>query len=489
MSNKDWKGVLSQLPVSLLCQRIDTGDLYANPACLALFRAADDEEGFLSSLTFFDAQTRDPLINEAHPFAKCATRKAAQLAVRITSNARSLNCAVSGQRLEFQGEPWVVLHVQSVQDNDVSVLQADSSPLANHLAFSRILSVISSQLINVCTENLDTLIEQSLGAFGEFCGVDRCYLFQFSDDKSAMDNTHEWVAAGVEPYKDDLQNVSLSDLPYFGKVIKEQHVFQVDDVSKLPDEASLEKEEFERERIQAVLCVAVQISDDLFGFVGCDIIGSPYEWREHDIRYLKLIGEMLSNSLENVANRLSLQKLTTALEEANQQLAHLANSDGLTGIANRRLFDDSLDKAIQRGIRAHKPISLLMVDVDHFKDYNDTFGHASGDEALRKVARALESCCKRSDDLAARYGGEEFAIILPDTDNAQAKHVANEIMQAIARLNIAFTSSPTSDLLTVSVGVSTEFCRPSLTISDLVTRADKALYRAKGSGRNQVACL
>ncbi len=481
--------MLNQLPVSLLCKRIDTGDIYANPSCLALFGASHDEYGFLDSLSFFDAETRKPLKNESHPFNTCGGRKPAQLAVRVKSNARNLNCAITGQRLEIQGVSWVVLHIRSVQDNDVGILQQDNSPLANHLAFSRMLSGISSQLINVTAENLDPLIERSLGAFGEFCGVDRCYLFQFSDDKNAMDNTHEWVAAGVEPYKDELQDVSLSDLPYFGKVIKEQHVFKVDDVNNLPEEASLEKEEFQRERIQSVLCVAVHISDDLFGFVGCDIIGSPYHWRDYDIRYLKLIGEMLSNSLENVANRLSLQRVTTALEEANQQLAHLANSDGLTGIANRRLFDESLDKAIQRGIRELKPISLLMVDVDHFKDFNDTFGHASGDDALRKVARALESCCKRSDDLAARYGGEEFAIILPDTDKEQAKHVASEIMLAIEALNIAFVSSPTSETLTVSVGVSTELCRPTLTLSQLITQADKALYKAKGNGRNQVACL
>ena len=489
MSDIECREMLNQLPVSLLCQRVDTGDIYANPACLTLFGAAQDEEGFISSVQFFDAQSRQALKGDVHPFTSCSGRKPTELTVRVNSNARNLNCAITGQRLEIKGVAWVVLHIRSVQDNDVSIFQTDNSPLANHLAFSRVLSGISSQLINVNTENLDTLIERSLGAFGEFCGVDRCYLFQFSDDKSAMDNTHEWVAAGVEPYKDELQNVSMSDLPYFENAIKQQHVFKIDDVRDLPEEASLEKAEFTRERIQAVLCVAVHISDELFGFVGCDIIGSPYQWRDYDIRYLKLIGEMLSNSLENVANRLSLHQMKSALEEANQQLAHLANSDGLTGIANRRLFDESLDKAIQRGCRELKPVSLLMVDVDHFKDFNDTFGHAVGDEALRRVARALESCCKRSDDLAARYGGEEFAIILPDTDSEQAKHVASDIMQAIAQLNIAFASSPTSDTLTVCVGVSTQLCRPSLTLSELVTQADKALYKAKGNGRNQVASL
>ncbi len=489
MSLIECRELFNQLPVSLLCRHVATGELYANPACLAQFGACHDAEGFISSLAFYDADTREPLTGSVYPFTCCATKKRTVIKARVKSTARSLNCIIEGQLLELNGDSWVVLHAESLHENDVTALHHDNSPLANHLAFSRLLSSISSQLINVSTEDMDALIERSLGAFGEFSGVDRCYLFQFSADKTAMDNTHEWVAAGVDPYKDDLQNVSLSELPYFERVIKSEHVFKVDDVACMPPEASLEKEEFTRERIQSVLCVAVHINDELFGFVGCDIIGSSYTWREHDVRYLKLIGEMLSNTLESVTNRLSLQHVKRQLEEANQQLAHLANSDELTGIANRRQFDESLMQSIQRGSRAHKPISLLMIDVDHFKRYNDTFGHAAGDEALRQVAQALSTCCQRSDDLAARYGGEEFAVILPETNKEQAWHVANNIMQAVAKLGIFFTSSPAEDPLTVSIGLATASCSPSLTCSEIVTEADKALYQAKDAGRDQVACL
>lgn len=489
MSDIESRELLQQLPVSLLCKRLDKDEIYANPTCLALFGASDDGGDFLSSLTFYDSVSREQLTGDAHPYRCCADYTPTSLVVRVRSNARSLTCSIEGKRVEIQDEKWVVLHIRSMQNNDVSLLQSSNSPIANHLTFSRLLSNISSQLINVSTENLDCLIERSLGAFGEFCGVDRCYLFQFSEDKTAMDNTHEWVAAGVPPYKDDLQNVSLSDLPYFEKVIKQEHVFRIDDVDQLPEEAALEKAEFEREHIQSVLCVAVHINDALFGFVGCDIIGSPYTWREHDVRYLKLIGEMLSNTLENIANRLSLQNVKSQLEEANRQLEHLANSDGLTGIANRRLFDESLREVIKRGTREHKPVSLLMVDVDHFKRFNDTFGHAAGDDALKKVARALDSCCKRVDDLAARYGGEEFAVILAETSEEQAYVVANEIMQAVAKLGIFIGTSVSSEPLTISIGVTTATCQSSLTLSELVTSADKALYKAKEGGRNQVASL
>ncbi|GGW93337.1 sensor domain-containing diguanylate cyclase [Alteromonas halophila] len=489
MSNNECEELFNQLPVSLLCKRVDHDDIYANPACLTLFGVSEEFSEFFSSLSFYDIDSRERLAGDEHPFAQCASDTTQRLVVRIKSRARSLNCSVSGRLIKVNGERWVTLHITNIQDNDVTIFQSDNSPLANHLAFSRLLSAISSQLINVSTDHLDSLIERSLGAFGDFCGVDRCYLFQFSDDKRSMSNTHEWVAPGIAPYKDDLQHMDVSDLPYFGKIIKHEHVFKIDNVAHLPDDAALEKQEFERERIQAVLCVAVHINDDLFGFVGCDIIGSPYAWREHDIRYLRLIGEMLSNSLENVANRLSLQTMKSRLEEANQQLAYLANSDGLTGIANRRQFDEHLSGTISRGIRASKPVSLLLIDVDYFKRFNDTLGHLVGDNALKEVARAIDGCCKRCDDLAARYGGEEFAVILAETSAAQAQQVADEVMQAVASLGITFGDSADNVPLTISIGIATAVCCPSLTVSQLITQADKALYQAKAGGRNQVACL
>lgn len=485
--NTSYKELLAPLPVSLLCKNMENGEVYANPACLSMFGAERQADTFGNSLVFYDVQSRQPLTAEQHPFSLCNGQDTLHLEARVKSNFKNLNCRIEGKKVTFDGQPWVVLHVHSLQDNDITGTQTTYSSMANHLAFSRLLSGISSQLINVKTEHLDELIERSLGAFGEFCGVDRCYLFQFSDDKTSMNNTHEWVAPGVLPYKDDLQNVSSNDLPYFDNTIKTKNVFKIDNVDDLPDEAALEKEEFKRERIKSVLCVAVHINDKLFGFIGCDIIGSPYSWREHDVRYLKLIGEMLSNTLESVTNRVSLQQVTTALEKANEQLAHQANFDGLTGIANRRQFDKSLEKALKRGTRDGKYISLLMVDVDHFKHFNDSFGHSAGDEALQKVAETLESCCKRTDDLAARYGGEEFCMILPNTNQEESLSVAQEVMRAMAALNISFEPSLGEGILSVSIGKATLKCDASITNAQLIDLADKALYRAKKDGRNCIA--
>lgn len=476
-----------QLPASLLCKRVNGDEVYANSACLVMFGADSASIKFLQDLQFYDAETRHRLEGAAHPFVSCATKQGARLQVRINTYTRNLSCVIQGNLVDVNEEMWVVLHISSAQDNDITSPQAKNSPLSNHLMFNRLLSGISSQLINVSTDNLDSLIDDSLGAFGVFCGVDRCYLFQFSENKEFMDNTHEWVAPGVQSFKADLQGVTTDDLPYFNEIIRREHVFKVADVSDLPLAATLEKQEFERERIRAVLCVAVHINGELFGFIGCDIIGTPYQWREHDVRYLKLIGEVLSNTLKNLSNKASLERVTAQLESANKQLTYLANSDGLTGIANRRQFDNALAKAIDRGRREQKFISLLMIDVDHFKRFNDTYGHDVGDKALKKVATALSLCCGRTDDLAARYGGEEFAVVLPETSEEKAQHVANKIMDAISALAISFESSPDNDALTISIGIATQKCLTTLSSSELITLADKALYLAKNRGRNQIA--
>ncbi len=487
MSQNDCKQLLNQLPASLLFKCVDEENVYANSACLQLFTSDSPSDDFLQELKFYDAKTKRLLVRDEHPFEECANSQLTKRKVRITSPAKNLNCVIKGSLLKCGNQQWIVLYLTNVQDNDLSNQKpSEDSPLANHLAFNRLLSQISSQLINVSSERLDDLIEKKLGAFGEFCGVDRCYFFQFSDDKTLMDNTHEWVAPGITPYKDELKGLTIDDLPYFNKILRSEHVFKVDDVSQLPASAALEKAEFQRENIGAVLCAAVYLNEELFGFIGCDIVGTSYEWREHDILYLKLIGEIISNTLANMSNKQSLERVTVQLAEANKQLEHQANFDGLTGIANRRQFDHKLEIAIRRGTREQGLISLLIVDVDHFKRFNDSFGHAAGDEALKKVANALESCCGRCDDLAARYGGEEFAVILPETNNNQAYHVAEKIMQAIEALEIPFSTSPDSDVLTASIGITTQLCNATLSNSKLISLADKALYQAKEKGRNRI---
>jgi diguanylate cyclase (GGDEF)-like protein len=189
-----------------------------------------------------------------------------------------------------------------------------------------------------------------------------------------------------------------------------------------------------------------------------------------------------------VAERTSeLNELTQHLNIANSLLAELATVDSLTELANRRRFDSYLTQESQRATRTRAPLSLLLLDVDEFKHFNDTYGHQQGDECLRQIAAMLRITVRRASDLVARFGGEEIAVVLPETPAAGADVVAESIRLALARLAIPHEGSSVSDVVTVSIGMATREPDQDDTPADLIAACDAALYRAKAAGRNRVS--
>ena len=177
------------------------------------------------------------------------------------------------------------------------------------------------------------------------------------------------------------------------------------------------------------------------------------------------------------------------LKRQRDRLVKISLVDGLTGISNRRRFDDFLELEWKRSARSGTTLSLLMIDIDSFKQYNDTYGHVSGDDCLKKIAQALCETPKRPFDLVARYGGEEFGCILPDTDTAGALHVAEEMRNKVESLNIPHDSSRVVPCVTVSVGAASVVPLLSTSSLSLVKEADTSLYAAKAGGRNRVSML
>jgi diguanylate cyclase (GGDEF)-like protein len=184
------------------------------------------------------------------------------------------------------------------------------------------------------------------------------------------------------------------------------------------------------------------------------------------------------------AKILELEVLHKELEEKNEKLELLSSLDGLTGLFNRRYFDDNLLKEWKQASRDKTPLSLLIVDIDYFKNYNDCYGHLEGDICLRKVAQALYESLLRPTDIVARYGGEEFTAILPNTGSEGAIKVAQRMMDYVAQLDIDHKESSVADMVTVSIGASSAFPTGKLAVTSLLDRADKALYEAKENGRN-----
>ena len=171
---------------------------------------------------------------------------------------------------------------------------------------------------------------------------------------------------------------------------------------------------------------------------------------------------------------------------AEEEVKNLATLDGLTGIPNRRAFDDFLRSEWKRCLRHKKPISLAMVDLDHFKSVNDACGHQYGDECLVKVGALLKTLDNRPGDICARYGGEEFVLLWADTPLEQARRLSNSLLKKIRELRVPNSASPTEGRLSASIGVAEIVPGSNNKESDLIAKADSMLYRAKGNGRNRV---
>jgi diguanylate cyclase (GGDEF)-like protein len=180
-----------------------------------------------------------------------------------------------------------------------------------------------------------------------------------------------------------------------------------------------------------------------------------------------------------------VEERTSQLQQANDHLQRLSYIDALTSIANRRHFEEILEIEWRRGFRAQTPMTLLMLDIDNFKLYNDAFGHRAGDACLARVAKALDESVQRAGDLLARYGGEEFVAILTNTDEAGGAEVAERLRAAVEQLGI-HRSDDSAQVVTISAGVATGVPGEVSSHEVLLTAADKALYEAKRAGRNRV---
>lgn len=245
--------------------------------------------------------------------------------------------------------------------------------------------------------------------------------------------------------------------------------------------------------------------------IGAQIINRPfslwdsYRWQIVGIVTLLIVETVLIGLLQQIAQgrrraltalaqeRAQLERRvaerTSELQQANARMALLSHTDSLTGLANRRRFDEVLESEHARLHRSGMPLSLIMIDVDYFKLFNDSYGHVSGDDCLRQIATVIASLVQRAPDLAARYGGEEFAIILPEAETHGATALAERIRAGIAQQAIPHKSSSVLDCVTVSLGVITVLATDLPVASEAVKLADAQLYQAKASGRNRVVAL
>ncbi len=238
-------------------------------------------------------------------------------------------------------------------------------------------------------------------------------------------------------------------------------------------------------------------SDEIIGWIACDNLISGTPLKDYHNELLKLLGVTMSQHLIqrraqdalkslNISLEQRISQRTFELQEANEQLKLLSHKDSLTGISNRRMFDEKFDEEWRRAVRHKMPISLLMIDIDFFKQYNDSYGHCEGDQCLIRVANTLSNVERRAGSLLARFGGEEFVFLLPNYDAKKTQTIATRALEAIRAMRKPHNRSHVDENITISVGACTMYPDKNDYSQTLINLADKALYQAKSSGKNKV---
>lgn len=349
---------------------------------------------------------------------------------------------------------------------DCTRWQGIESQLQRRLAFERLLTGASARLIRSTGPALDEAIVSVLGEVGGFFSVDRAYVFLLDEAAGTQSNTHEWVAAGISREAHNLQDVPLTTFPWLMAQLRADQVFHVDRVADMPREAVNERTEFEREGIQSILIAPLWLGSSLLGFVGFDAVRRQVEWDSHFVVGLRLMAQMFASAIE--ARTLA------------ERLHHQAFRDPLTGLPNRKLLEDRFAQAAGRLRRSGNGVLVAVVDIDDFKQVNDTHGHAVGDQLLCEVGRRLQAAVRETDTVA-RMGGDEFVVLAEECGPGALARLADRLIAACGEpLDIEGHR--------MQVGLSIGVARgdaPADGLDGLLRAADAAMYRAKSEGKHR----
>jgi len=333
--------------------------------------------------------------------------------------------------------------------------------------FEEMLTNISTRFINVDNEDIDNEINSVLKHIGQFENVDRTYVFRIDQKTKTMSNTHEWCREGVTPKIRDLQNLPIHNYQWFIEQITCDPLI-ISRVNDLPPSASIEKKLFQTHGIQSLANFPMWVNLELVGFVGFDAVTEEHTWDMENIAMLQQFANIISNAIER-------SRLLRILEDR-------AVRDELTNVLNRRGFLQIANAELIRGRRYNHPIGMILLDMDHLKRINDTYGHAAGDMALVEISKFCITNT-REIDVIGRWGGDEFVILLPESDEESTIRAATRLQQSISEHSIHILGQDIQ--LSISAGVALAG-KDISTIDELFKNADSALYLAKEAGRNRI---
>ncbi|MFN2340179.1 MAG: diguanylate cyclase [Halanaerobium sp.] len=369
--------------------------------------------------------------------------------LKNNNGEKRLLSIVKNPMLNKQGEvDYVVCSAR-----DITARKKQRKELEIQHQFQKTLAEISSQLLTVNSGNIDRILNNSLKKIAKFFEVERSYIFELSDDGKTMSNTHEWTAAGVEAQKENLKQLSTAKFDWWLKELKNNSIIKIDDLDNLPAAAEGEKELLVAQNIKSVLVLAIFIENELFGFFGFDTVQKKKKFSDQEINMFQIFTDVMTSAFARYLDEKRIRKLTYY--------------DSLTGLYNRRFFEEELQRL---DTKRQLPISLIMADLNGLKIVNDSYGHEKGDQLLKKAAEILKSSV-REEDILARQGGDEFAILLPTTDSKESKKLIKRIKSKIAA---AETEIPIS----IALGWATK-TESEEQLTETLKKADDRMYQNK----------
>lgn len=336
----------------------------------------------------------------------------------------------------------------------------------NQIKHQKLIAHISTEFSTVNKDNVHNKFIEALQLYAKDFLVDRSYVYLLSEDQSRAKCMYEYGSNGNVVYHKDSEEIELSEIPWWLNEIRQCHIINIPELSILPTEAVLEMKKMIEKPVKSILLIPLTDDGQLIGVMGFDMFESKCQWSETAVNVADIIGKQFTDALRKI-------KSTEAIES-------LAYYDALTGLPNRILFNNRLEKELERSKRTKAQIGVLFVDLDSFKTINDTLGHETGDELLKSVADKLSKSI-RSHDTVSRFGGDEFLIMLNDI-----KHTDDLV--SVAEAIMSLFDEPTyikehEFFVTASIGIAV-YPNDGRTISELIKNADMAMYASKDLGKN-----
>lgn len=371
------------------------------------------------------------------------------------------------------------------RDHLADLVQERTVELESLTEAQQLVLGLSNRLIHAPHETFDACQQDCLFEVAQRLGANHALWLVPTGTQPAFRVFTEWNPDGfVADMPSPLPLGELTQVP--GRLAREELLFFYSQAEMGRSLSAQEAAVFTSQPVGACALALLRSDREDHGIL---FIGKPLgrgDWPPDDRALLAMTAQMLLHSVRHKAQLISILATQEALRDANRQLEVLSRHDPLTGLSNRRHFDEIKEDEFQRALRNGQPLSLLICDIDYFKAFNDLYGHASGDQCLRAVAQAMNGAITRSGDALARIGGEEFAILLPATSEAAAWQVAERVRLAVSTLRIPHAQSSVGPLVTISIGLAQLEIGRTSRFDALFDAADLALYRAKKNGRNRV---